>query len=143
MLALSLSPDLPEGPVTGAANSLVQSGILGSLVLLFGVALVVVVLKWNKTNELRVKDQKETVEAIRRREEAYTQLVTGVMGAMRDLVGTTDALKEAMKANTEASRAMERTINETVREAIRAGGYRRFTPPSGSAPVAPVPKRGP
>jgi hypothetical protein len=100
-----------------------------------------VVLKWNRTNEMRVKDQEKAIAAIQRSSDSYTALVTATTGALRDLVGTTDALKEAVKANTEASRTMERTINETVREAIRAaGGYRRFTPtgtPGGSGPVAP------
>jgi hypothetical protein len=130
------SPELPDGPVTNAANSLLQAGILGSLVLLMGMALAYVVLKWNKASELRVKDQKEAMEAVRKSSEAYTALVTGTTGALRDMVSMTDALKDAVKANTEASRTMERTINETLREAIRAAttasGYRRFTPPSGT-----------
>jgi hypothetical protein len=147
MLALMLTPELPDGPVTNAANSLIQAGILGALVLLMGMALGYVVLKWNRTNELRVKDQKEAMEAIQKSSESYTSLVTATTGALRDLVGTTDALKEAVKANTEASRTMERTLNETVREAIRAaGGYRRFTPtgtPGSSGPVAPAKGAGP
>ena len=138
-----LTPELPDGPVTNAANSLIQAGILGALVLLLGMALAYVVLKWNRTNELRVKDQKESVEATNKQAASYavdyTKLVGAVTEALRELVGTTDALKEAVKANTEASRTMERSVNEALREAIRAASdyRRRFTPPGsppGSAP---------
>jgi len=142
---VALTPELPDGPVTNAANSIISSGVLGALVVLMSIALAFVVLKWNRTNELRVKDQEKAIEAIQKHADSYTTLVTATTGALRDLVGTTDALREAVKANTEASRTMERTINETVREAIRgaaAAGYRRnFTPP-GSTGVGPAPAAG-
>jgi len=127
-------PEVPQGldgPVTGAANSILQGGILGALVILLAVALVLVILKWNKTNEARVKDQKDMAQSL-------LKTTTGLEGALRELVGTTDALKEALKANTAASATMERTLNETVRDAVRAGGYRRSSTPSGTPVVPPT-----
>lgn len=124
-------PEIPE-PVAGAANSLLQGGILGALVVLLGAALAYVVWKWNKTNEARVKDQKEMAKSL-------VDLTTGLNDAIRDLTGTTSALRDAVAANTTASTVMERTISETVRDAVR--GYRRYSP-SGGMPTPPAPPKG-
>ena len=121
-------PEVPQGfdaPVTGAANSLLQAGVLGALVVLLAVALVIVVWRWNKTNEARVKDQKEMAKSL-------VEVTTSLDGALRELTGTTDALQEALKANTAASVTMERTINETIRDAIRSGAARRMSPFGGT-----------
>lgn len=129
-----IAPEVPQGldgPVTGAANALVQTGVLGALVVLLAVALVIAVWRWNKTNEARVKDQKDMAKSL-------VEVTTGLNEALTTLTGTTDALKEALKANTAASVTMERTINETVREAVRSAGYRRMSPPGGTQ----VPTKG-
>ncbi len=134
MIALGGPDAVPpglDGPITGAANSVLSGGILGALVLLFGIALVIVVMKWNKANESRVKDQKEMAETL-------VNLTDGIKDALRDMNGTTDALKNAVTANTAALAQMERTLNETVRDAVRAQGYRRMSPMGGT----PVPKGG-
>jgi len=143
-----LAPELPDGPVTNAGNSLLQYGAVGAMCVLLIIAIVWLVVKWNKANELRIKDQKEAASTFREMAQASANLVVELKEALNELVGTTDALNEAVKANTEASKTMERTLNEVVREAVRATGYRRFTPPSGSsaggsAPGgAPVPRGG-
>lgn len=139
---MSLAPELPDGPVTNAANTLLQTGVLGSMCVLLIIGIVWLVLRWNKTNELRVKDQKEASATIREMTEAHAELVTSIKEALGELVGTTNALKEALKANTEASKTMERTINETVREAIRSAGYRRYATPSAGTSGGPPPAAG-
>jgi F0F1-type ATP synthase membrane subunit b/b' len=114
MLA-ALTPEIApgiDGPITGAADSIVQTGVLGALVILLMAVAVAAVLKWNKTNEARVKDQKEMAKAL-------VDITSDVKDAVRELTGMTDALKEALKANTTAVTTMERTVNEVVREAIR------------------------
>jgi hypothetical protein len=129
-------PDVPQGldgPVTGAANALVQTGVLGALVVLLAVAVVLVVWRWNKTNEARVKDQKEMAQTLLK----TTTSLNSTLGA---LVGTTDALKEALKANTSASVTMERTVNEVIRDAVRGSAYRRSSTPTGTPVVPPTSK---
>jgi len=121
-------PEVPtglDGPVTGAANALIQTGVLGALVVLLAIAVVLVVWRWNKTNEARVKDQKEMARTL-------LETTTSLNGTLGELVGTTDALKEALKANTAASVTMERTLNETVRDAVRGSAFRRLSPPGGT-----------
>jgi hypothetical protein len=121
-------PDLPEvAPVTSAANSLLQAGVLGALVVILLAFSFYTVWKWNKANEARVKDQKEMAHTL-------VELTTGFKEALMELNGTVDALKTAVQANTAASEKMERTLNETVRDAVRAvgAGARRFSPPGGT-----------
>jgi hypothetical protein len=123
-------------PVEGAANTLLQSGVLGALLIIVGAFAFYAVFKWNKANESRVKDQKEMAKTL-------VDLTNGLKDALREVNGTTDALKEAVKANTAASEKMERTMNETVRDAIRATGYQRRYSPTGvlstsSGEIAPV-----
>ena len=119
--------------VTGAANALVQTGVLGALVVLLAVAVVLVVWRWNKTNEARVKDSEgDGSDALK-----TTTSLNSTLGA---LVGTTDALKEALKANTSASVTMERTVNEVIRDAVRGSAYRRSSTPTGTPVVPPTSK---
>jgi septal ring factor EnvC (AmiA/AmiB activator) len=154
MLLLALldpSPSDAMHPVEDATSRLVQSGILGSLLVLVGAFAFYAVWKWNKANEARVEDNKKSAAEV-------TALNNDLKDTLREVLSTIDALKssmqsstealkasiqantEAVKANTAASATMERTINETVRDAVRASGYRRSSTPTGT-PIVP-PKTG-
>jgi methylthioribose-1-phosphate isomerase len=114
-------------PVENAANSIIQTGVMGALLILAVAGAILAVWKLNRTNEARVRDQQAVTKTL-------IDVTTALRQTMEGLTGTTDALKEAVNKNTEQSRSslasMERTVNETVRDAIRA--LRRFSPPGGT-----------
>lgn len=118
----SSSPELGQ-PIANAANAIIQTGVLGALLILAVTACFVAVWKLNKTNEARVKDQQEMTKAL-------VDLTTNLRETLSELTGITGALKEAVQKSTEQGRSMERTLNETVRDAIRS--LRRFSPPGGT-----------
>lgn len=151
MLVALMEPPNPADsmhPVEDATGRIVQSGILGSLLVIVGAFAFYAVWKWNKTNELRVEDNKKSLEQV-------TALNNDLKDTFREVLSTVDALKtgmqtntdalkasiqantEAIKANTAASATMERTINETIRDAVRASGYRRSSTPTGTPMVPP------
>lgn len=120
----------PPDPVAGAADKLIQTGVLGALLVLVGAFAFYAVIRWNRANESRVKDQKEMSEAL-------TSLTTGLKGALVDLNGTTNALREAVVASTTQTATMQTVLNDVVKEAVRAGVYRRMSPPGGTPAAKP------
>ena len=151
LLALALLGPEPSDsihPVEDATSRLVQSGILGSLLVLVGAFAFYAVWKWNKANEMRVEDNKKANAEV-------TALNNDLKDTFREVLSTIDALRvgmqsntealkvsiqantEAVKAGTAASATMERTINETIRDAVRASGYRRSSTPTGTPIVPP------
>lgn len=122
-------------PIASAANAIIQTGVLGALLVGMTGLAILAVLRWNKATEARVKDQKEASEAM-------TELTTSLRGALMDQtvamnalrdtqLGTSNALREALTANTAASTAMRVTLDGVVRDAVR-GYQRRMSPPGGT-----------
>lgn len=125
-VASCLEPTAAEtaaSPVASAAQSIIQTGTLGALLVLAVAGALLAVWKLNKVNEARVKDQKETTKAL-------IDVTTALRETLGELTGTTNALKDAVQKNTDRVASSERTVNETVRDAIRA--LRRFSPPGGT-----------
>ena len=110
-------------PVASAASSIIQQGVLGALLVVLGAFVFYLVLRLNKLSDARVKDQKEMSAA-------QTDLTTSLKGALGDLNGTMNALREATVANTSATNAMRVTMDGVVRDAVR-GYQRRMSPPGG------------
>jgi hypothetical protein len=131
LLAADPSTEITH-PVESAANSIIQSGTLGALLILTVAGCILAVWKLNKVNEARVKDQQDMTRAL-------IDVTTSLRETLGELTGTTNALKEAVQGNTEQTRSMERTVNETVRDAVRT--LRRFSPPGGM-PAGPGGGRG-
>lgn len=123
---MSLEPAVDVAkPLDGAANTFLQQGVLGAMVLVLIVALAFAVWRWNKANEARVKDQKEMRDTI-------LEVTRSFEETTRELSGSVDKMAEATRAQTASLVTMERTLNETVRDAIRVIGFRRNSPFGGT-----------
>jgi hypothetical protein len=123
LFATGVAEGSAADPLASAANAIIQTGVLGALLVIVGVFAFYMVTRVNKVNDLRVKDQKEAGDAM-------TKLSTDLMGTMRDFNGTANALREAVVANTTAANATRVTLDSVIRDAVR-GVPRRMTPAAG------------
>lgn len=110
-------------PVANATNELVKSGALGALLVLVGAFAFYAVWKWNKANEARVEDQKETTKAL-------MELTVSLRDTVRDMTEAIEKHQQSIERSTLATDRLDRTIDNVIRDAVR-WGYRRPTPPAG------------
>lgn len=104
-----------EGVATNAAGSIVDTGVLGALVIVLVALCIAMFLRLNTIQNLRVEDQKEMSK----------QILSVVKDLNQEATKTEKALQELTESNdrtTDVLQGVRTSIDQVVLEAVRRSG---------------------
>jgi uncharacterized protein HemX len=140
MLLLLAAPGVSDGATETVVKAIVSQGILGALLLLAVALCAWAVVKLNKVQSDRVKDQKEMSDKLEKAQNLSGELVKDMTRAFGK---NSTALDRLAQTETEQSRRLDslsgkvERMDRNVELAVRSRAQRSYTPTS----VKPQPPR--